>query len=169
MAGIPVGLFICDVAKINSDLTASDGEQFRYGKDANGNRGVIVRGDDGADTVIPFSGLITPLHNKISTKAYNTAFSMYAGYKRYKVLKWTCNTYLHSEGYLQLFKNDGSLVKSLDLYFRTSQGNEQFYQTGIIDISGSEYRECDYIRFLCQTHGMGVNNYDNYIQWDAIE
>lgn len=41
---------------LNSDLTASDGEQFRYGKDADGNRGVIVRGDDGADTVLPFSG-----------------------------------------------------------------------------------------------------------------
>lgn len=35
-------------------MTASDGEQFRYGKDATGNRGIIITGEDGADTVIPF-------------------------------------------------------------------------------------------------------------------
>lgn len=39
---------------LNNNLTAADGEQFRYGKTADGQRGIIVTGEDGADTVIPF-------------------------------------------------------------------------------------------------------------------
>lgn len=48
MGGIPTGLFICDVAKINSDLGGN-----RFGHTADGRPGW----KDGADTVHPFNNL----------------------------------------------------------------------------------------------------------------
>ena len=40
---------------INSNITAADGSRFRYAVTDDGKPGCIVTGEDGADTVIPFS------------------------------------------------------------------------------------------------------------------
>ncbi len=46
------------VSELNSNLSAADGEKFRYGKTADGKRGYIITDEAGADTVIPFKGTI---------------------------------------------------------------------------------------------------------------
>jgi hypothetical protein len=43
------------VNELNSNLTTSDGVTFRFGVDADGNYGYITTGEDGADSVHPFS------------------------------------------------------------------------------------------------------------------
>lgn len=43
------------IDKVNENLTASDGTTFRFGVNEEGEFGYIVTGEDGADTVIPFS------------------------------------------------------------------------------------------------------------------
>ena len=61
------------VAKeLYNNLTAQTGQVFRYGIDSNGNRGIIVTGEDGADTVIPFRrDKLTSVHVVAS---YNTHY-----------------------------------------------------------------------------------------------
>lgn len=60
------------VGEIYNNLTAQNGEVFRYGIDSNGNRGIIVTGEDGADTVIPFRrDKLTSVHVVAS---YNTHY-----------------------------------------------------------------------------------------------
>lgn len=45
---------IGEFGTLNNNLTATGGEHFRYGITADGKRGYVITGEDGADTVIPF-------------------------------------------------------------------------------------------------------------------
>lgn len=53
--------------QVISDLTAEDGEKFRYGKTEDGQYGYIITGEDGADTVVPFRSGIS-LISGVGTK-----------------------------------------------------------------------------------------------------
>ena len=46
-------------SQINSNITAADGSRFRYAVTDDGKPGCIITGEDGADTVFPFSGSYT--------------------------------------------------------------------------------------------------------------
>lgn len=56
-----------DVSELNHNLTAQDGEQFRYAKQ-DGKRGIIVN-EEGADTFIPFKSGTMVIHLTHSTNS----------------------------------------------------------------------------------------------------
>lgn len=115
-----------EIDQLISDLTAADGEKFRYGKTADGQRGIIITGEDGADTVIPFSifreAAIKYIESSDGTSYIVYASSVGCGHADNKTLQYMSFAYSDSKstytvkaiisGYYTVVSSSGSMSKN---------------------------------------------------------
>lgn len=106
-----------EVSTLNQNLTAQDGEPFRYAKQ-DGKRGIIVN-EEGADTFIPFSSLkeVEELYRAIFDSNKGTTYTFTEDYPLV-VIHGTGTS--NSGAYVTLTTNVADKTISSDTYYNTS-------------------------------------------------